>query len=252
MGLVVTISASTIRRILRQHKLKPWRYHLWLSSKVPRDDAFRQSVAALVELYTRVLKSNEVVLCLDEKTALQPRPRVCPTRPTAPGQVTLVEHEYARCGAVNLLAAFDTRSGRVYGICRRRKRQEEFIELLEELDKSFGRKIKRIHLVLDNLPMHKGKKVQEWLAKHPRFECHFPPAHCSWLNQIEQWFSILSRKRFTIADFASVEHLVERLETFIREWNERAHPFNWKSKSAAKVMAKCESPTPQLPLPIAA
>jgi transposase len=85
LGLVVTSRASTIRRILPQHKLKPWRYHLWLSAKVPRDEAFRQTVAALVALYTRVLKAAEVVLCLDEKTALQPRPRLAPTKPTCPG-----------------------------------------------------------------------------------------------------------------------------------------------------------------------
>jgi transposase len=51
--------------------------------------------------------------------------------------------------------------------------------------------ITTIHSVLDNLRRHKGKQVQAWLAKHPRFVFHSPPVHCSWMNQVEQWFSIL-------------------------------------------------------------
>ena len=94
---------------------------------------------------------------------------------------------------------------------------------------------------MDNLRMHKGKQVQAWLAKHPRFVFHHPPVHCSWMNQVEQWFGIARRKRLRIADFPSKEHLAERLMAFINEWNEVAHPFNWTSKSVAKVMARCQA-----------
>ena len=121
-----------------------------------------------------------------------------------------------------------------------RKRQTEFIAFLEQLDREIPAAVKTIHVVLDNLRMHKGKQVQAWLAKHPRFVFHHPPVHCSWMNQVEQWFSILKRKRLRIADFADKDHLGERLLAFIREWNEIAHPFNWTSKSVAKVMAKCQ------------
>jgi hypothetical protein len=62
------------------------------------------------------------------------------------------------------------------------------------------------------------------------------------MNQMEQWFSILQRKRLQIADFADKQHLTERLLAFVAEWNEHAHPFQWSTKSVAKVMAKCESP----------
>jgi hypothetical protein len=99
-----------------------------------------------------------------------------------------------------------------------------------------------IHGVLDNVRMHKGKQVQAWLAKHPRFVFSFPPVHCSWMNQVEQWFSILQRKRLRIADFADKKHLTQRLMAFVVEWNEHAHPFQWSTKSVAKVMAKCENP----------
>jgi hypothetical protein len=84
-----------------------------------------------------------------------------------------------------------------------RKRQAEFLTFLEQLDREIPAAVTTIHLVLDNLRMHKGKHVQAWLAKHPRFVFHHPPVHCSWMNQVEQWFGILRRKRLRIVDFAS-------------------------------------------------
>ena len=198
-GVVTSISAETVRQILLHHRLKPWRQKMWLSSKVPRDAAFAAQVQEICDLYTRQLRSDEIVLCVDEMTSLQPRPRKSPTRATKKDQPTLVEHEYGRCGALNLFAAFDTRTGKVYGLTASRKRQSEFIEFLEQLDREIPTSVKTIHVVLDNLRMHKGKQVQAWLAKHPRFEFHHPPVHCSWMNQVEQWFGILRRKRLRLS-----------------------------------------------------
>jgi hypothetical protein len=76
-----------------------------------------------------------------------------------------------------LFAAFDTRTGEVTGILRRRKREAEFLELLEKVDRETPATITRIHLVCDNLSVHKGKQVQAWLQKHPRFQMHFTPVH---------------------------------------------------------------------------
>ena len=64
------------------------------------------------------------------------------------------------------------------------------------------------------------------------------------MNQVEQWFSILQCKRLRISDFSDLHHLAERLMAFVTEWNAHAHPFNWSTKSAARVMAKCEESTP--------
>jgi transposase len=244
-GIVASISFETVRQILHSHKLKPWRSHLWLSPTVPRDQRFAEQVKVLVELYTRPLPRWERVLCLDEKTNLQPRPRLAPTKPTRPGLPTRVEHEYKRAGALHLLAAFDTRTGKVTALTALRKRQEEFISLLATLDRETPAEVKRIFLVLDNASIHKGKRVRAWLAAHPRFHCHFLPAHCSWMNQIEQWFSIVERKRLQISDFSDRTQLADRLMSFVAQWNTYAHPFNWSLKSATKVMAQCDSHPPQ-------
>jgi len=80
------------------------------------------------------------------------------------------------------------------------------LKILEYLDSQIPAGI-TIHIICDNVSVHKGRKVQQWLAKNPRFVFHFTPVHCSWMNQVEQWFSILQRKRFKITDFESKNDL---------------------------------------------
>jgi DDE superfamily endonuclease len=243
-GVVDEISVQSVQRILESHQLKPWRVHHWLSPKVPRDEAFCATVLALCDLYTRPLLPHERVLCLDEKTSLQPRTRTAATRPAQPGlRPVQVEHSYQRKGALNLFAAFDTRTGEVIGLCCRRKRQAEFIELLETIDRRTPATITQIHCVCDNLSVHNGKLVRAWLEKHPRFQMHFTPVHCSWMNQVEQWFSILQRKRLAAPNFADLAVLEERVMAFIAEWNAIAHPFKWTAKSFEKTLAKIRTAT---------
>jgi hypothetical protein len=153
-----------------------------------------------------------------------------------------LEHEYQRKGALQLFAAFDTRTAEVTGILRRRKRQAEFIELLEKIEHETPETITLIHLVCDNLSVHKGKLVQAWLQKHPRFQMHFTPVHCSWMNQVEQWFSILQRKRLRAPNFDDLADLEQKILSFIDEWNEIAHPFNWSAKSFEKVLNGFDNP----------
>ena len=57
------------------------------------------------------------------------------------------------------------------------------------------------------------------------------PVHYSWMNQVEQWFSILQRKRLGTVNFADKKELAERLDAFVPEWNSHAHAFRWSSKS---------------------
>ena len=178
-GVVPSISADSVLRVLLSHGLRPWRVHAWLSPKVPRDAAF----------------------------AAQPRKRKAPTLPAAPRQPVRVEHEYVRGGALHLFAAFDTRTGKVTAVTATRKCAVDFIRLLEELDSTVPAEKSVVHLVLDNVSVHKSKAVAAWLETHPRFVLHFPPVHCSWLNQVEQWFSILQRKALKAPNFADKEKL---------------------------------------------
>lgn len=239
-GIVQSISPDTVGRILEHHKLKPWRKHVWLGAKKPRDETFLPTIRDICDLYTRALAPNEAVISVDEKTSLQPRPRVTPTQPAQPGQPVRVEHEYKRSGALNLIAGFDTRTGKVFGRCYARKRAVEFIDFLEGLDRDVDPKIEIVHITLDNPRMHKSKAVLAWLAAHPRFRFHYTPVHCSWMNQVEQWFGTLQRKRLGISDFASLEDLEAKILKYIAHYNAHAEPYGWTTKSVTKVMAWAE------------
>lgn len=251
-GLVDSISAQTVQRILLEHKLRPWRVHFWLRSRTARDSAFAEKVTALCELYTRPLGADERVLSVDEKTSIQPRPRTAPTRPAQPGRPVRLEAEYRRCGATNLLAALDTRTGEVTAVCRRRKRQAEFIELLQTLDEQIPKSVRRIVLICDNARIHSGAQVAAWLAEHPRLELFFLPVHCSWMNQVEQFFSIVQRKRLSASRFSSLQDLEQKLLEFIEQWNQAAHPFKWSRESFEKVLARVTLDASPEQLPLAA
>jgi transposase len=239
--VVAAISPQTVQRILAANRLKPWRSHVWLHPRTPRDAAFAAQVRAVADLLTRLLDEHEVVLSLDEMTSLQPRPRRAPTRPAQPGRPVQVEHEYRRAGATHLFAAFDTRSGRVYGVTTRRKRQVEYLTLLEHLDQAIPAAITTIHLLADNVSVHHGKLVRRWLADHPRFLAHFTPVHCSWMNPVEQWFGILRRKRLRSPNFPDLPALQRAILQFIAEWNEIAHPFRWTAASFEKILANVDA-----------
>lgn len=244
--IVDSISPSSVQRILASQKLRPWRVHHWLSSDVFRDETFRETVRNICDLYTRQLGAHERVLSLDEKTSLQPRTRTSATRPPrAPNEPVRLEHEYVRKGALNLFAAFDTRTGEVTGILRRRKRQVEFIELLEAIEQATPASVTVIHVVCDNVSIHRGRRTRAWLADHPRFRMHFTPVHCSWMNQIEQWFSILQRKRFRAPNFADLADLEAKVLAFIDEWNEHAHPFKWTEASFEKILWRADGWRPR-------
>ena len=237
-GIVEESSASTVRRILAAHQLKPWRQHLGRYPKHPRDATFYATVAALIDLSTRPLRADELVLSVDEKTSLQPRPRPAPTLPAQPHhRPNRVEPEDKRAGARHRFAAFDTRSGKVYGRCYDRKRQREFLAFREAVDVEVEENSRTIPLVCDHVRTPQGKEVRQWLAHHPRVVMHFTPVHCSWMNQVEQWFSRLQRKRLRMVDFAAKDQLRAKLDQFMKEWNHHAPPFNWSTQSVAKVMA---------------
>jgi hypothetical protein len=239
--VVASISPQTIQRMLMADRLKPWRSHVWLHPRKARDATFATQVRAVADLLTRLLGEHEIVLSLDEMTSLQPRPRRTATRPAQPGRPLQVEHEYRRAGATHPFAAFDTRSGQVYGVTTRRKRQVEYLTLLEHLDQTIPASVTTIHLLADNVSVHHGKRVRQWLTNRLRFVAHFTPVRCSWMNPVEQWFGILRRKRLRSPNFPDLAALQRAILQFIVEWNEIAHPFRWTTGSFEKILAKIDA-----------
>jgi transposase len=91
-----------------------------------------------------------------------------------------------------------------------------------------------LHVILDNLNTHKPKH-DRWLARHKNVHFHFTPTHASWLNQIECWFSILSRRALRGASFTSPQQVRQAIARFIEAYNQSAVPFEWTKREVANV-----------------
>jgi transposase len=121
------------------------------------------------------------------------------------------------------------RSGHVVVRVRRRRREQEFLELLHALRVRWPHG--RLVIILDNLSVHSTPAIKAWLrAQDGRVRFEFLPLHASWLNQIELWFSILQRQVLHRASDALYRQRVERISRFTRRWNKTARPFRWTFK----------------------
>jgi transposase len=215
------ISADTIARVLASAQLQPHRQRYYLTSRDPLYDEKRRDI---VRLYLDP-PPGATVLCLDEKPNIQALGRKHPDLAMRPGYPLAREFEYVRHGVLHLFAAFNVRSGRVDAEVYKNKTRWEFIEFLEQL--AWRYRQGAVHAVVDNASYHSTPEVKAWLAAHPRFVFHFTPTHASWLNQVECWFSILTKKAVARGVFNSQRELRAALLDFVVHWNLRAHPFNW-------------------------
>ncbi|WP_218107891.1 IS630 family transposase [Streptomyces sp. MnatMP-M27] len=217
------ISASQVGRILADLDLKPHLVRGWLTR--PEDPDFYAKAAEVCALYLRC-PPHSVVLSVDEKTAMQARSRRHPTRPTRPGQTERREFEYRRHGTASVVAALDVHTGQVLVEDIVRNDSAAFIRFLRMLDQCIDPKL-TIHLVLDNGSSHVSKATRAWLAAHPRFAVHHTPKHASWLNQVEIFFSILTRRLLRRGEFTSCQDLIDQIREFALAYDDEARPFRW-------------------------
>ncbi|MFI6007193.1 IS630 family transposase [Streptomyces sp. NPDC051366] len=217
------ISASQVGRILADLDLKPHRVRGWLTRRDTPD--FWERAADICELYLSP-PDDAVVLSIDEKTAIAARSRRHPGKPAAPGKPALEEFEYRRHGTASLVAALDVNSGEVLTETIVRNDAVTFTAFLDHLDKVIdpGREI---HVVLDNGSSHTAKHTKKWLAEHPRWHVHWTPPHASWLNQVELFFSALTRRVLRHGDFPSRDDLIDKLESYAINHNVTAKPYRW-------------------------
>lgn len=152
-----------------------------------------------------------------------------------PHQVERRTHDYKRHGTTTLFAALDVASGEVTGACYANHRAAEFLSFLKLLVRTYPRR--HLHLIVDNASSHKTPEVQEWLRRHRRVHLHFTPTGSSWLNQVETWFSILSRRAIRRGVFSSVAALIDVIQRFLDGWNDCCKPFVWV-KSAEQILAR--------------
>ena len=126
-------------------------------------------------------------------------------------------------------------TGRVIGECSATHRGTDFLRFLKKVARSFPRR--DLHVIVDNSSTHSTPDVKAWLSAHPRVHLHFTPTSASWMNLVESWFGILTRKSVRRGSFDSVAQLVRHIEAFIAHWNENPTPFIW-TKPASELLKK--------------
>jgi len=216
------LSPATIRRIWKQHGLKP---HLIRSFKLSRDPRFVDKLQDVVGLYLNP-PDHALVLSVDEKSQIQALDRTQPGLPMKRGRAETMTHDYKRNGTTTLFAALNTLDGRVIGQCLPRHRHQEFLRFLRTIDRQTP-KGHNLHLILDNYATHNHPEVKAWLAKHPRFIFHFVPTSSSWLNMVERWLSQITQKRIRRGVFPSVSDLIAAINQYITATNANPKPFVW-------------------------
>ena len=226
------VNAHHVWRVLRRRGIHLERRRSWC---VSTDPEFERKAADIVGLYLAPPR-NAVVWAVDEKPHIQALERAQGWLRLPNGKaLTGFAHEYTRHGTSTLFAALNVASGQVQAGHYQRRRREEFLDFMNQVLAEHPQG--EIHVVLDNLSTHKPKE-DRWLRAHPRVRLHFTPTHASWLNQIEVWFSILSRQALAQASFTSTTQLRQAIDDFIAAYNPKAHPFAWtKVKVRQKKLA---------------
>ena len=228
------VSKSTVHRVWTAFNIQP---HRQKHFKLSTDPFFAEKVRDIVGLYLNP-PDNAMVLCVDEKSQTQALERTQPLLPLGLGYVEGVTHGYIRHGTTNLFAALDVATGQVIAQCKPRHRHQEFLSFLKHIDASVPPDLD-LHLVVDNYSTHKHAKVKRWLAARPRYHIHFPPTYSSWLNQVEIWFNIITRKAIRRGSFTSVTQLKEKILRFTDNYNPGAHPFLWTA-TADSILQKIQ------------
>ena len=195
----------------------------------------------------------------DEKTGIQALQRNAADLPMKVGQARKQEYEYTRHGTLCLLANWDVSEGKIISPTMGETRKEaDFKDHIQQTVES-APQVKKWRFVVDNLNTHQSEALVGWVAgllgmpteslgvkgqsgilksmasrslflQNPEHTVCFiyTPKHCSWLNQIEIWFGILSRKLLRRGNFISKKDLQEQVERFIVYFNEvLAKPFKW-------------------------
>jgi transposase len=227
--LVPCPARSTIAAWFKQAAIRPWTVASWVT---PRDPQFKQKAARVCDLYTGMwedepLTERDVVICADEKTGIQARSRR--KTPPGPGKSVRLEHQYDRNGATIYQAAFITGTGTVRGHCVARNTRANFESLVEEvMADPICQTADRVFWIMDNGSAHHPATFRWWLKeKYPTAIGLHLPIGASWLNQIELYFSVLTRKSLTGESFHSVDAVKDRITGFEELWNSDPKPFEW-------------------------
>jgi transposase len=217
-------SVHAVWRVLRHEGICLQRQRSWC---VSTDKEFAVKAADIVGLYLNP-PEKALVISVDEKPSIQALERKTGYVETDNGKIVHgLQSTYKRHGTLNLFAALEVATGQVKTAFTQLKRREEFLQFMDQVvaESPAGQEL---HVILDNYCTH--KKCDAWLLQHPNVHFHFTPTSASWLNQVEIWFGILSRKALRGLSTRSTLELRQAIEAFIKAYAQHAKPFKWRKR----------------------
>ena len=221
-----TLKTSThaVWRLLRSEGIQLSRKRSWCISTDPQ---FVAKSADIIGLYLYPPLSA-IVISVDEKPSIQALERQTGYVKVKNGKIVRAyKSTYKRHGTLNLFAALEIATGKVFGKVTKEKKRPDFISFMDEILAELPKE-REIHVILDNYCTH--KKNEEWLQKNSNVFFHFTPTSASWLNQIEIWFGIFTRKVLRGAGFENTTRLRDAIESYIKYYNKSSRPFIWKKR----------------------
>jgi transposase len=219
-------SEDAVQRLLKKEGIQLARLRTWCISTDPE---FTAKAADIVGLYLNP-PENAIVLSVDEKPSIQALSRTTGFVKTSNGKtVRAVKSTYRRNGTQNLFAALEVATGLLHGRTTKTKKRVDFLSFMDDVLKELPfSETAHYHVVLDTYCIH--KRCDEWLAAHSNVTFHYTPTSASWLNQVEIWFNIMSRKVLRGASFDDTGALALAIEAYIKAYNALAEPFVWKKR----------------------
>ena len=220
----LSVSSDAVWRLLRKEGICLSRRRSWC---VSTDPEFVSKASNVIGLYLSP-PTNAIVLSVDEKPGMQALERSTGYVQTGSGKIVKgYKSTYKRNGTLNLFAALNVATGQVQGKVTEYKKRPDFIDFMNDVVSGINPE-KEIHVILDNYCIH--KKNIEWLNGHKNVYFHFTPTSASWLNQVEIWFGIFTRKALRGASFASRTELKNAVENYLKRYNDNPKPFVWKKR----------------------
>jgi transposase len=220
----LSTSVHAVWRLLRKEGICLSRQRSWC---VSTDPEFATKAADIIGLYMDPPK-NALILSVDEKPSIQALERATGYVQTDNGKIVRgFKSTYKRHGTLNLLAALTIATGAIHAKTTARKRRVEFLEFMDEVVADVPPD-QEIHVILDNYCIHKKNSV--WLTAHPNVHFHFTPTSASWLNMVEIWFGIFTRKALRGASNKNTEELRGIIEAYVAAYGPNAKPFIWRKR----------------------
>ena len=220
----LNVSVHAVWRLLRRKGICLSRQRRWC---VSTDPEFAPKAADIIGLYLDP-PQNALVLAVDEKPSIQALERATGYVQTSDGKIVRgFRSTYKRHGTLNLFAALTVATGAIHAKTTARKRRVEFMEFMDEVIADLPAE-REVHVILDNYCTHKKNDV--WLAAHPNVRFHHTPTSASWLNLVEVWFGIFTKKALRGASFKSTSELREAIEAYIAAYSLQAKPFVWRKR----------------------